>query len=119
VDKVEALEYDADALAADAGMTGAAHAMDWRTVEHVLTVVCPIKKAKDIQKGRLAAPAWSHDRDKFAFVYCEVDVVKGRTHGITHTIPFGEIPKFDYGRKGCFFHRFYYRDESNSKATKV
>lgn len=43
VDEVEALEYDADLLAADPGMTGSAEAFDGYAVEQVVTVVGAVK----------------------------------------------------------------------------
>src|SRR6202040_1875593 len=93
--EIEALEDEAEIVAAEQGARLARQAADIRTAEVIMSRRRDIETAKDVHAGRLAGTRRSHHGNELALMHGEVHSRERNDLGFTRSVDFGDVAKID------------------------
>ncbi len=99
-EQVEALEDEAEIVAAQERPLVAAEARDIDAVEAVGAGGRPVEAADDVHRGRLAGARRPHDGDELALADRQVDAVERAHLGLSAAVVAADAAQFDQGGRG-------------------
>ena len=97
VDQVEALEHEAEAVAAQLRELRLGLLRHVVVLEHVAAARRPVDRAEDVEQGRFAAAGRAHDGDEFARIDREIDVGQRRGFYFVGTEQAADAVEMDHG----------------------
>ena len=94
--KIEALEHEADFVAAQLGARGVTHRGQIVAVDQTLSPGGLRQPANDVQQGRFAATGRSHDRNGFSRCNFEIHAAQSRHFYFARVVELPEIFRLKY-----------------------
>jgi hypothetical protein len=95
--QVKALEDEADALAAHAGLLVGRKRRDVAAFEPVGAGIGPVEQAEQVEQRRFAGAGRAHDRDVFAGLDRHVEAVQGMHHAVAQVKDPRDAGELDHG----------------------